>query len=202
MKAIKLGSKRKRKKRVYFDSAMKAEKKNAEGPYSAFLPCGEKVYFLFIFYKYKPRIIYNNKKEEITKESETTLLKIPINNELYTEMYQNIYYSGNIQLWKIYGYYNLQGCYSIKVCRMEAIWCVFNAKGHAYRKRKNIFYLSQQNLILLFILCIQIYEIGGGSGTCAKCIMDYIMLHAPARVYNSMIYMYVHSFSSFTMRIS
>lgn len=67
---------------------MEAEKKNAEEPHSALLPCGEKVYFLFIFYKYKPRVIYNNKKEEITKESETTLLKIPINNELYTEMYK------------------------------------------------------------------------------------------------------------------
>ncbi|KDP39374.1 hypothetical protein JCGZ_01131 [Jatropha curcas] len=35
---------------------------------------------------------------------------------------------------------------------------------------------------------LKIYEIGGGSGTCAKGIMDYIMLNAPARVYNSMTY--------------
>ncbi|KAG6667739.1 hypothetical protein CIPAW_01G121800 [Carya illinoinensis] len=39
---------------------------------------------------------------------------------------------------------------------------------------------------------LKIYEIGGGSGTCAKGIMDYIMLNAPARVYNSMTYTYVH----------
>ncbi|XP_021291676.1 protein arginine methyltransferase NDUFAF7 homolog, mitochondrial isoform X2 [Herrania umbratica] len=31
---------------------------------------------------------------------------------------------------------------------------------------------------------LKIYEIGGGSGTCAKGIMDYIMLNAPPRVYN------------------
>lgn len=35
---------------------------------------------------------------------------------------------------------------------------------------------------------LKIYEIGGGSGTCAKGIMDYIMLNAPPRVYNSMTY--------------
>ncbi|KAJ9154020.1 hypothetical protein P3X46_027399 [Hevea brasiliensis] len=35
---------------------------------------------------------------------------------------------------------------------------------------------------------LKIYEIGGGSGTCAKGIMDYIMLNAPARVYNSLTY--------------
>ncbi|KAJ4841742.1 hypothetical protein Tsubulata_003028 [Turnera subulata] len=35
---------------------------------------------------------------------------------------------------------------------------------------------------------LKIYEIGGGSGTCAKGIMDYIMLNAPERVYNSMSY--------------
>ncbi|XWS22374.1 hypothetical protein CRYUN_Cryun29cG0028400 [Craigia yunnanensis] len=34
----------------------------------------------------------------------------------------------------------------------------------------------------------KIYEIGGGSGTCAKSIIDYIMLNAPPRVYNSMTY--------------
>ncbi|KAJ8774253.1 hypothetical protein K2173_009684 [Erythroxylum novogranatense] len=38
---------------------------------------------------------------------------------------------------------------------------------------------------------LKIYEIGGGSGTCAKGIMDYIMLNAPARVYNSMTYISV-----------
>ncbi|XP_057863108.2 uncharacterized protein LOC131071320 isoform X2 [Cryptomeria japonica] len=35
---------------------------------------------------------------------------------------------------------------------------------------------------------LKIYEIGGGSGTCAKCILDYMMLHAPAKVYNNMTY--------------
>ncbi|XAR48834.1 hypothetical protein NMG60_11031795 [Bertholletia excelsa] len=38
---------------------------------------------------------------------------------------------------------------------------------------------------------LKIYEIGGGSGTCAKGIMDYIMLNAPTRVYNSMTYISV-----------
>lgn len=40
----------------------------------------------------------------------------------------------------------------------------------------------------IFCYC-QIYEIGGGSGTCAKGIMDYVMLNAPPRVYNNMTYM-------------
>lgn len=40
-----------------------------------------------------------------------------------------------------------------------------------------------------FVL-IQIFEIGGGSGTCAKCILDYMMLNAPAKVYNNMTYTY------------
>ncbi|GKV28707.1 hypothetical protein SLEP1_g37724 [Rubroshorea leprosula] len=35
---------------------------------------------------------------------------------------------------------------------------------------------------------LKIYEIGGGSGTCARGIMDYIMLNAPPRVYNNMTY--------------
>uniref|UniRef100_A0A0A0LZS9 Protein arginine methyltransferase NDUFAF7 n=1 Tax=Cucumis sativus TaxID=3659 RepID=A0A0A0LZS9_CUCSA len=35
---------------------------------------------------------------------------------------------------------------------------------------------------------LKIYEIGGGSGTCAKGIMDYIMLNAPTRVYKTMTY--------------
>ncbi|XP_010241419.1 PREDICTED: uncharacterized protein LOC104586024 [Nelumbo nucifera] len=43
---------------------------------------------------------------------------------------------------------------------------------------------------------LQIYEIGGGSGTCAKGIMDYIMLNAPARVYNNMTYTSVEISSS------
>ncbi|KAF8392034.1 hypothetical protein HHK36_022374 [Tetracentron sinense] len=43
---------------------------------------------------------------------------------------------------------------------------------------------------------LKIYEIGGGSGTCAKCIMDYIMLNAPARVYNNMTYISVEISSS------
>ncbi|KAI3706235.1 hypothetical protein L6452_23836 [Arctium lappa] len=43
---------------------------------------------------------------------------------------------------------------------------------------------------------LKIYEIGGGSGTCAKGIMDYIMLNAPTRVYNSMSYTSVEISSS------
>ncbi|KAM7258946.1 hypothetical protein ACFE04_014687 [Oxalis oulophora] len=35
---------------------------------------------------------------------------------------------------------------------------------------------------------LKIYEIGGGSGTCAKGIMDYMKLNAPDRVYNNMTY--------------
>jgi SAM-dependent MidA family methyltransferase len=35
----------------------------------------------------------------------------------------------------------------------------------------------------------QIYEIGGGSGICAKCILDYMMFNAPPKVYNDMEYM-------------
>lgn len=37
-------------------------------------------------------------------------------------------------------------------------------------------------------MSFKIYEIGGGSGTCAKGIMDYIMLNAPTRVYTNMSY--------------
>ncbi|KAM7485703.1 hypothetical protein LguiA_001712 [Lonicera macranthoides] len=43
---------------------------------------------------------------------------------------------------------------------------------------------------------LKIYEIGGGSGTCAKGIMDYIMLNAPTRIYNSMTYISVEISSS------
>ncbi|KAA8527932.1 hypothetical protein F0562_035199 [Nyssa sinensis] len=43
---------------------------------------------------------------------------------------------------------------------------------------------------------LKIYEIGGGSGTCAKGIMDYIMLNAPTRVYNNMSYISVEISSS------
>lgn len=53
-------------------------------------------------------------------------------------------------------------------------------------------------------MCLQIYEIGGGSGTCAKGIMDYIMLNAPTRVYNNMTYTYVlllHFFSTMKLVI-
>ncbi|XP_020976397.1 uncharacterized protein LOC107638961 isoform X1 [Arachis ipaensis] len=39
-----------------------------------------------------------------------------------------------------------------------------------------------------FSVPLKIYEIGGGSGTCAKGILDYIMLNAPPKVYNSMTY--------------
>ncbi|KAI4370458.1 hypothetical protein MLD38_018811 [Melastoma candidum] len=43
---------------------------------------------------------------------------------------------------------------------------------------------------------LKIFEIGGGSGTCAKGIMDYIMLNAPERVYNTMTYTSVEISSS------
>lgn len=39
-----------------------------------------------------------------------------------------------------------------------------------------------------FSVPLKIYEIGGGAGTCAKGIMDYIMLNAPDRVYKNMTY--------------
>ncbi|KAF8037704.1 hypothetical protein BT93_B0530 [Corymbia citriodora subsp. variegata] len=42
-----------------------------------------------------------------------------------------------------------------------------------------------------FSVPLKIYEIGGGSGTCAKGIMDYMKLNAPERVYNSMTYISV-----------
>ncbi|KAL8172289.1 hypothetical protein V2J09_024093 [Rumex salicifolius] len=42
----------------------------------------------------------------------------------------------------------------------------------------------------------KIYEIGGGSGTCAKGIMDYIKLNAPPRIYDSMKYISVEISSS------
>nr|XP_027120302.1 uncharacterized protein LOC113737246 [Coffea arabica] len=42
----------------------------------------------------------------------------------------------------------------------------------------------------------QIYEIGGGSGTCAKGIMDYLKLNAPTRVYNSLTYISIEISSS------
>ncbi|CAA3017405.1 Hypothetical predicted protein [Olea europaea subsp. europaea] len=38
---------------------------------------------------------------------------------------------------------------------------------------------------------LKIYEIGGGSGTCAKGVMDYIKLNAPTRVYDNMSYISV-----------
>ncbi|CAI9117763.1 OLC1v1019245C1 [Oldenlandia corymbosa var. corymbosa] len=38
---------------------------------------------------------------------------------------------------------------------------------------------------------LKIYEIGGGSGTCAKGIMDYLKLNAPSRVYDNMSYISV-----------
>ncbi|CAI0446114.1 unnamed protein product [Linum tenue] len=47
-----------------------------------------------------------------------------------------------------------------------------------------------------FSLPLKIYEIGGGSGTCAKGILDYIMLHAPERVYNNMTYTSIEISSS------
>ncbi|GFP98331.1 NADH dehydrogenase [ubiquinone] complex i assembly factor 7 homolog, partial [Phtheirospermum japonicum] len=43
---------------------------------------------------------------------------------------------------------------------------------------------------------LKIYEIGGGSGTCAKSVMDYIKLNAPTRVYDNMTYISVEISSS------
>ncbi|XP_011073793.1 uncharacterized protein LOC105158665 [Sesamum indicum] len=43
---------------------------------------------------------------------------------------------------------------------------------------------------------LKIYEIGGGSGTCAKGVMDYIKLNAPTRVYENMSYISVEISSS------
>ncbi|KAJ7971805.1 Protein arginine methyltransferase NDUFAF7 [Quillaja saponaria] len=42
-----------------------------------------------------------------------------------------------------------------------------------------------------FSVPLKIYEIGGGSGICAKGIMDYIKLNAPDKVYNNMTYISV-----------
>lgn len=47
---------------------------------------------------------------------------------------------------------------------------------------------------------LKIYEIGGGSGTCAKCIMDYMMLNAPTKVYSNMIYISVEISSSLAIK--
>ncbi|KAI3915615.1 hypothetical protein MKX01_015440 [Papaver californicum] len=47
---------------------------------------------------------------------------------------------------------------------------------------------------------LKIYEIGGGSGSCAKNIMDYIMLNAPSRVYNSMTYISVEISSALAQK--
>ncbi|KAK1318187.1 hypothetical protein QJS10_CPB04g01354 [Acorus calamus] len=47
-----------------------------------------------------------------------------------------------------------------------------------------------------FSVPLKIYEVGGGSGTCAKCIMDYMMLNAPDRVYKNMTYVSVEISSS------
>uniref|UniRef100_A0ACD5WI74 Uncharacterized protein n=2 Tax=Avena sativa TaxID=4498 RepID=A0ACD5WI74_AVESA len=43
---------------------------------------------------------------------------------------------------------------------------------------------------------LKIYEIGGGSGTCAKGVLDYMMLNAPPKVYNNMKYISVEISSS------
>lgn len=43
---------------------------------------------------------------------------------------------------------------------------------------------------------LKIYEIGGGSGTCAKGILDYMLLNAPERIYNNMTYISVEISSS------
>ncbi|KAH9649897.1 protein arginine methyltransferase NDUFAF7 [Citrus sinensis] len=50
---------------------------------------------------------------------------------------------------------------------------------------------SNRGAQIVFLLGLLIYEIGGGSGTCAKGVMDYIMLNAPERVYNNMTYISV-----------
>lgn len=43
---------------------------------------------------------------------------------------------------------------------------------------------------------LKIYEIGGGSGTCAKGILDYLKLNAPTRVYDNISYISVEISSS------
>ncbi|XP_042064982.1 uncharacterized protein LOC121808513 [Salvia splendens] len=43
---------------------------------------------------------------------------------------------------------------------------------------------------------LKIYEIGGGSGTCARGVMDYIKVNAPSRIYDSMQYISVEISSS------
>ncbi|XP_020573238.1 uncharacterized protein LOC110019764 isoform X2 [Phalaenopsis equestris] len=47
---------------------------------------------------------------------------------------------------------------------------------------------------------LKIYEIGGGSGTCAKCILDYMLLNAPERVYNNLTYISVEISPSLAKR--
>ncbi|KAI0491318.1 hypothetical protein KFK09_025578 [Dendrobium nobile] len=47
---------------------------------------------------------------------------------------------------------------------------------------------------------LRIYEIGGGSGTCAKCILDYMLLNAPERVYNNLDYISVEISPSLAKR--
>ncbi|KAL8486845.1 hypothetical protein ACS0TY_023050 [Phlomoides rotata] len=47
---------------------------------------------------------------------------------------------------------------------------------------------------------LKIYEIGGGSGTCAKGVMDYIKLNAPTRIYDSMTYTSVEISSSLAQK--
>lgn len=47
---------------------------------------------------------------------------------------------------------------------------------------------------------LKIYEIGGGSGTCARCILDYLKLNAPPKVYNNLTYISVEISPSLAQR--
>ena len=51
---------------------------------------GKIVFLIHVLRVYNPRIIYKQQKERIKKELETTLLKIPTNQGLYTQIYTYI----------------------------------------------------------------------------------------------------------------
>ncbi|KAH9649898.1 protein arginine methyltransferase NDUFAF7 [Citrus sinensis] len=61
----------------------------------------------------------------------------------------------------------------------------------AYMKHVDKIYKQSEISWFTPVELFKIYEIGGGSGTCAKGVMDYIMLNAPERVYNNMTYISV-----------
>ena len=78
IKAVKLGFKKQRKKVLQLN---KVEKKNPNEPNSAMIPCGEKLYFSFIFLELYTTA-KKKKRNRIRKELETSLLKIPTNQGL------------------------------------------------------------------------------------------------------------------------